>query len=215
MAVKLYAVKDSTTVRDIEVDSRLAKTKFFISAPTLSQCPPECGPEIGFCGRSNAGKSSALNTLTGRKRLARVSKTPGRTQLINFFEVPGTGGFLVDLPGYGFAKVPEVIKKEWQRHLDKFLTERRTLTGLVLLMDVRHPMTELDQQMLSFADHSKMDTLLLLTKSDKLSRNQAAKSRLSVEKRRPNSLILNFSSFDKTGIRAASAWITDHLSGHV
>ena len=120
-------------MRDIEVDPRLAKTKFFISAPTLSQCPPECGPEIGFCGRSNAGKSSALNTLTGQKRLARVSKTPGRTQLINFFEVPGTGGFLVDLPGYGFAKVPEVIKKEWQRHLDKFLTERRTLTGLVTI----------------------------------------------------------------------------------
>ena len=111
MALKLYAVRDSTTVRDIEVDPRLAKTKFFISAPTLSQCPPECGPEIGFCGRSNAGKSSALNTLTGQKRLARVSKTPGRTQLINFFEVPGTGGFLVDLPGIWIRKSSRGNKK--------------------------------------------------------------------------------------------------------
>jgi GTP-binding protein len=143
-----------------------------------------------------------------------VSKTPGRTQLINFFEVPGTGGFLVDLPGYGFAKVPDAIKKQWQQHLGEFLAERRTLTGLVLLMDVRHPMTALDQQMLSFADHREMDTLLLLTKSDKLSRNQAAKSRLSVQKDRPRSVVLNFSSLDKTGIKEASEWITHHLEGH-
>jgi len=200
-------------VRDTQLDPRLAQTKFLTSAPTLAHCPPECGPEIGFCGRSNAGKSSALNTLTGQKSLARVSKTPGRTQLINFFEVPHTGGFLVDLPGYGFAKVPEAMKKQWQQHLGKFLTERRTLTGLVLLMDVRHPMTALDEQMLSFADHRDMHTLLLLTKSDKLSRNQAAKARLTVQKRRPQSLVLNFSSLDKTGIIEASAWITHHLDG--
>lgn len=131
--------------------------------------------------------------------------------MINFFEVPHTGGFLVDLPGYGFAKVPEAMKKQWQQHLGKFLAERRTLTGLVLLMDVRHPMTALDEQMLSFADHRGMHTLLLLTKSDKLSRNQAAKARLTVQKRRPQSLVLNFSSLDKTGITEASAWITHHL----
>ena len=145
-------------MRDTQLDPRLAQTKFLTSAPTLAHCPPECGPEIGFCGRSNAGKSSALNTLTGKKGLARVSKTPGRTQLINFFEVPHTGGFLVDLPGYGFAKVPEAMKKQWQQHLGEFLAERRTLTGLVLLMDVRHPMTALDEQMLSFADHRDMHT---------------------------------------------------------
>jgi len=200
-------------VRDTQLDPRLAQTKFLTSAPTLAHCPPECGPEIGFCGRSNAGKSSALNTLTGQKSLARVSKTPGRTQLINFFEVPHTGGFLVDLPGYGFAKVPEAMKKQWQQHLGEFLAERRTLTGLVLLMDVRHPMTALDRQMLSFADHRDMHTLLLLTKSDKLSRNQAAKARLTVKKLRPQSLVLNFSSLDKTGITEASAWITHHLDG--
>lgn len=200
-------------MRDTQLDPRLAQTKFLTSAPTLAHCPPECGPEIGFCGRSNAGKSSALNTLTGQKSLARVSKTPGRTQLINFFEVPHTGGFLVDLPGYGFAKVPEAMKKQWQQHLGEFLAERRTLTGLVLLMDVRHPMTALDEQMLSFADHRDMHTLLLLTKSDKLSRNQAAKARLTVQKQRPQSLVLNFSSLDKTGIIEASAWITHHLDG--
>ena len=200
-------------MRDTQLDPRLAQTKFLTSAPTLAHCPPECGPEIGFCGRSNAGKSSALNALTGQKSLARVSKTPGRTQLINFFEVPHTGGFLVDLPGYGFAKVPEAMKKQWQQHLGEFLAERRTHTGLVLLMDVRHPMTALDEQMLSFADHRDMHTLLLLTKSDKLSRNQAAKARLTVQKRRPQSLVLNFSSLDKTGITEASAWITHHLDG--
>ena len=211
MALEIYAVEDSITVRDTQLDPKLAKAKFLTSAPTLAHCPPECGPEIGFCGRSNAGKSSALNTLTGQKSLARVSKTPGRTQLINFFEVPHTGGFLVDLPGYGFAKVPEAMKKQWQQHLGEFLAERRTLTGLVLLMDVRHPMTKLDEQMLSFADNRNMHTLLLLTKSDKLSRNQASKARLTVQKQRPQSLVLNFSSLDKTGITEASAWITHHL----
>ena len=213
MALEIYAVKDSITVRDTQLDPILAQTKFLTSAPTLNHCPPECGPEIGFCGRSNAGKSSALNTLTGQKSLARVSKTPGRTQLINFFEVPHTGGFLVDLPGYGFAKVPEAMKKQWQQHLGEFLAERRTLTGLVLLMDVRHAMTTLDEQMLSFADHRDIHTLLLLTKSDKLSRNQAAKVRLTVQKRRPQSLVLNFSNLDKTGITEASTWITHHLGG--
>ena len=213
MALEIYAVKDSITLRDTQLDPRLAQAKFLTSAPTLANCPPECGPEIGFCGRSNAGKSSALNTLTGQKSLARVSKTPGRTQLINFFEVPHTGGFLVDLPGYGFAKVPDAMKKQWQQHLGEFLAERRTLTGLVLLMDVRHPMTTLDEQMLSFADHRDMHTLLLLTKSDKLSRNQAAKARLTVQKRRPQSLVLNFSSFNKTGITEASAWINHHMDG--
>lgn len=213
MALEIYAVKDLITLRDTQLDPRLAQAKFLTSAPTLAHCPPECGPEIGFCGRSNAGKSSALNTLTGQKSLARVSKTPGRTQLINFFEVPHTGGFLVDLPGYGFAKVPDAMKKQWQQHLGEFLVERRTLTGLVLLMDVRHPMTTLDEQMLSFADHRDMHTLLLLTKSDKLSRNQAAKARLTVQKRRPQSLVLNFSSFNKTGITEASAWINHHMDG--
>ena len=213
IALNICAVKDSITMRDIQLDPKLSQTAFLVSAPSLDYCPPECGPEVGFCGRSNAGKSSALNTLTGQKNLARVSKTPGRTQLINFFEVPETGGFLVDLPGYGYAKVPEAMKRQWQHHLGTFLTERRTLTGLVLLMDVRHPMTDLDQQMLTLADHREIDTLLLLTKNDKLSRNQAAKSRQSVQKKRPQSLVLNFSSLDRTGLVEASSWVRQRLEG--
>jgi GTP-binding protein len=200
-------------VRDQQLDRHLTQAKFLKSAPSLVDCPPECGPEIGFCGRSNAGKSSALNTITGQKSLARVSKTPGRTQLINFFEVPETGGFLVDLPGYGYAKVPESMKREWQRHLGTFLAQRRTLVGLVVLMDVRHPMTDLDQQMLAFADHREMGTLVLLTKSDKLSRNQAAKARLGVQKVRPQSTVLNFSSQNKQGVADASQWIKAYLMG--
>lgn len=203
--------RNKANVRDFQLNPVLARATFTTSAPNLAQCPPECGPEVGFCGRSNAGKSSALNTLTGQKSLARVSKTPGRTQLINFFEVPNTGGFLVDLPGYGFAKVPEAMKRQWQQNLGEFLAERRTLIGLVLLMDVRHPMTELDKQLLTFADHRGIDSLLLLTKSDKLSRNQAAKARLGVEKLRPHSVVLNFSSLDRQGLSEASGWIHDRL----
>jgi len=203
--------RNKANVRDFQLNPILARATFTTSAPNLDRCPPECGPEVGFCGRSNAGKSSALNTLTGQKSLARVSKTPGRTQLINFFEVPNTGGFLVDLPGYGFAKVPEAMKRQWQQSLSEFLAERRTLIGLVVLMDVRHPMTDLDKQLLAFADHRGIDSLLLLTKSDKLSRNQAAKARLGVQKERPQSVVLNFSSLDRQGLQEASEWIHDHL----
>lgn len=203
--------RNKPNLRDFQLDPLLAHARFTISAPKLSLCPPEAGPEIGFCGRSNAGKSSALNTLTGQKALARVSKTPGRTQLINFFEVPQTAGFLVDLPGYGFAKVPEAMKKAWQQNLGEFLAERRTLIGLVVLMDCRLPMTDLDQQLLEFADHRGMDTLLLLTKSDKLSKNQAASARMKVQKSRPQSTVLNFSSLTKLGLAEASAWIRGHL----
>ena len=203
--------RNKANVRDFQLNPILARATFTTSAPNLDRCPPECGPEVGFCGRSNAGKSSALNTLTGQKSLARVSKTPGRTQLINFFEVPNTGGFLVDLPGYGFAKVPEAMKRQWQQSLSEFLAERRTLIGLVVLMDVRHPMTDLDKQLLAFADHRGIDSLLLLTKSDKLSRNQAAKARLGVQKERPQSVVLNFSSLDRHGLHEASEWIHDHL----
>ena len=201
---------------------KIVKASYLISSPSFDQCPALKAPEYAFIGRSNVGKSSIINALCLQKNLAKTSGTPGKTQLINHFEIISNSvakgkqdkWYIVDLPGYGFAKVPEAIKKQWQQHLGEFLAERRTLTGLVLLMDVRHPMTTLDQQMLSFADHREMDTLLLLTKSDKLSRNQAAKSRLSVQKDRPRSVVLNFSSLDKTGIKEASEWITHHLEGH-
>ena len=143
--------------------------RFLTSAPTLAKCPPDLGVEVAFAGRSNAGKSSAINALTQQKALARTSKTPGRTQLINFFGLAnGEECRLVDLPGYGYAKVPEQVKLEWQRHLAEYLQERDSLRGLVLLMDVRHPLTEFDEMMLGWADDKDMAVRILLTKVDKL-----------------------------------------------
>ena len=143
--------------------------RFLISAPTLALCPPDEGAEVAFAGRSNAGKSSAINALTQQKALARTSRTPGRTQLINFFTVAGDSTRrLVDLPGYGYAKVPEKVKLEWQRHLADYLRARRALKGVVLVMDVRHPLTEFDQLLLGWADEQDMPVHILLTKADKL-----------------------------------------------
>jgi GTP-binding protein len=147
---------------------------FIISAPTLALCPDDTGAEVAFAGRSNAGKSSAINALTQQNSLARTSRTPGRTQLINFFSVMNDESRrLVDLPGYGYAKVPESVKLEWQKHLAEYLRNRFSLRGLVLLMDVRHPLTEFDQMMLNYADQREMPVLILLTKSDKLKKGPA------------------------------------------
>lgn len=150
---------------------------FIISAPTLALCPDDTGAEVAFAGRSNAGKSSAINALTQQTGLARTSRTPGRTQLINFFSVMNDDARrLVDLPGYGYAKVPESVKLEWQKHLAEYLRNRFSLRGLVLLMDVRHPLTEFDQMMLNYADQREMPVHILLTKSDKLKRGPASAS---------------------------------------
>ncbi|WP_275286553.1 ribosome biogenesis GTP-binding protein YihA/YsxC [Halomonas elongata] len=152
--------------------------RFLTSAPTLAKCPTDTGAEVAFAGRSNAGKSSAINVLTRQKALARTSKTPGRTQLINFFTLgDDTELRLVDLPGYGYAKVPDSVKLEWQRHLADYLQRRASLRGLVLLMDVRHPLTEFDQTMLGWADEQDMPVHILLTKADKL-KSGAAKNAL-------------------------------------
>ena len=147
------------------------KAHFLISAPDIrhldKHLPPESGIEIAFAGRSNAGKSSALNRLTRQKSLARTSKTPGRTQLINVFEVE-EGKRLIDLPGYGFAKVPLEMKLKWQRSLGEYLQQRESLKGLVVLMDIRHPFKELDQQLIYWAIDADIPVLALLTKADKL-----------------------------------------------
>ncbi|QJQ95458.1 MULTISPECIES: ribosome biogenesis GTP-binding protein YihA/YsxC [Halomonadaceae] len=157
---------------------------FLTSAATLAQCPPDSGSEVAFAGRSNAGKSSAINALTQHKALARTSKTPGRTQLINFFSLAGgESQRLVDLPGYGFAKVPEQVKLEWQRHLADYLQRRQSLRGLVLVMDVRHPLSEFDETMLGWADEQDMAVHILLTKSDKLKRGAAKESLQKVRNR--------------------------------
>ncbi len=144
-----------------------AKTKFILSAPDISHLPFDGGVEVAFAGRSNAGKSSALNTLTNQKGLARTSKTPGRTQLINLFEVEPNCR-LVDLPGYGYAQVPETIKRKWQKSLGEYLQKRESLKGLVILMDIRHPLKDLDQQMIEWAVSVNIPVMLLLTKADKL-----------------------------------------------
>lgn len=143
------------------------QTHFVISAPDIRHLPSDTGIEVAFAGRSNAGKSSALNTLTNQKSLARTSKTPGRTQLINLFQV-AEGKRLVDLPGYGYAEVPEEMKLKWQRALGEYLEKRQCLQGLVVLMDIRHPLKDLDQQMIQWAVESNVQILVLLTKADKL-----------------------------------------------
>ena len=158
--------------------------RFMISAATLALCPDDTGAEVAFAGRSNAGKSSAINALTQQNALARTSRTPGRTQLINFFTVMNDESRrLVDLPGYGYAKVPEAVKIEWQKHLSDYLRGRFSLRGLVLLMDVRHPLTEFDQMMLDYADQRGMPVHILLTKADKLKRGPASAALQKVRSR--------------------------------
>ena len=155
------------------------QAQYTISATQLSELPVDEGIEVAFAGRSNAGKSSAINTITDQKSLARISKTPGRTQMINFFSVDENRS-LVDLPGYGYAKVPEKIKIRWQQTLGKYLETRQALRGLVLMMDIRHPLKEFDLQMIKWANNAKLSVHILLTKSDKLKRGAAKSSLLLV-----------------------------------
>ena len=194
------------------------QTHFTTSADRLAGCPEDSLAEIAFSGRSNAGKSSAINAITGQKALARISKTPGRTQLINFFEVESCR-YLVDLPGYGFAKVPIAIKEKWQRELEKYLRERVTLVGLVVLSDIRHPMKEFDQQIVSWSVQSGLPVLLLLTKADKLKRGAAKNTLLEVKKGLQNEPLVQvelFSAHHGTGIDRArdqlSQWFTEEAA---
>mgnify|MGYP005985948619 CR=1 FL=1 len=182
------------------------KAQFLLSAPTIKQCPEDTGKEVAFAGRSNAGKSSALNTLTDNKKLARTSKTPGRTQLLNFFSLDEYSR-LVDLPGYGFAKVPKAMKQAWDRNLAGYLQERQSLRGLVMLMDIRHPLQQYDWQMIRWASESKMPVHLLLTKADKLKRGPAKATLLQVQRELKNDGLTNnisiqtFSSLKKEGLQ--------------
>ncbi|VAX11099.1 GTP-binding protein EngB [hydrothermal vent metagenome] len=178
---------------------------FLISVPKPSQAPTDAGAEIAFAGRSNAGKSSALNAITGRKSLARTSKTPGRTQHLVFFEL-NEQKRLVDLPGYGYAKVPTHVKQKWGQAMTEYLHSRKSLQGLVLLMDVRHPLTEFDQKMLDWCRHAKMPVHILLTKADKLKRGPAKSSLLKVEKMLEDYPLVSiqlFSSLKKQGVEEA------------
>lgn len=155
------------------------RAKFLLSVGQLPQLPNDEGLEVAFAGRSNAGKSSAINTLTNQVGLARTSKTPGRTQLLNFFSLDEQRR-LVDLPGYGYAKVPNEVKQRWYKTLDEYLSQRKCLVGLVLLMDIRHPLKEFDQTLLTWSVESEMPVRVLLTKSDKLSTGAAKAALLAV-----------------------------------
>lgn len=191
------------------------EAQFFISADKLTDLPPPSGIEIAFAGRSNSGKSSAINTLANRNRLAFVSKTPGRTQLINFFSL-GNDRFLVDLPGYGYAKVPEAMRVHWQSVLSRYLMERESLYGLVLIMDARHPLTPLDHQMLNWFIPTCKPVHVLLTKADKLSKQQATSTlrsvRAELERTYPNCTVQLFSSLKRIGLDEAEAMIGKWLS---
>jgi GTP-binding protein len=161
------------TIRRIVNMNLYNQAVFLKSAARVDQLPSDTGFEVAFAGRSNAGKSSALNCLTGIKGLARTSKTPGRTQLINLFTVTDEHHRLVDLPGYGYAKVSHTLKRDWQKNLAHYLEVRKSLRGLVLLMDIRHPLKDLDQTMIQWALARQLPIHILLTKADKLSRGQA------------------------------------------
>ena len=173
-----------------------SQAQFLASSAGPADMPPPGPPELAFAGRSNVGKSSAINALTGRKRLAFTSKTPGRTQTINFFEL-GAGARLVDLPGYGYAKVPHAVRAGWRTLVGSYVRSRATLAGVVLVMDARHPLTELDLQLVEFLGDVRL--LALLSKADKLSRAAQAKT-LSAVSAALNSDVRLFSSLTRQGV---------------
>ena len=158
-----------------------ASARFALSAHNARQLPPDKGREVAFAGRSNAGKSSALNTLAHQVGLARTSKTPGRTQMLVYFNV-APDRHLVDLPGYGYAKVPEDLRAHWQAFINEYFRTREALAGLVVVMDARHPLRDYDKQMLSFATERGLPAHCLLTKADKLGRGEQAKTLQAVRK---------------------------------
>lgn len=192
--------------------------KFVTSAPSLKQCPPDDGCEVAFAGRSNAGKSSAINTLTRNKSLARTSKTPGRTQMINYFSL-NENQRIVDLPGYGYAKVPIAMKAQWDKHLAEYLQLRKSLAGLILLMDIRHPLQDYDRQMLNWAAQAGLPVHILLTKSDKLKRGPAKETLHKVDsflrEMDPQITLLTvqiFSSLKKQGLPELEAQLENWLT---
>ena len=187
------------------------QAKFLTSAAKISDCPPDEGAEVAFCGRSNAGKSSAINVITGQGKLARTSKTPGRTQLINFFGLDETNR-LVDLPGYGYARVPIPIKEHWHKHLDVYLRERRSLKGLILLMDIRHPLKEFDLTMIEWSQTSGVPLHILLTKADKFKRGNQQSTLLQTQKQLPDPITIQvFSATKRIGLDIVQSKIRDLL----
>lgn len=193
----------------------LNPAQYLLSAHTTRQLPADGGMEVAFAGRSNAGKSSALNALTHRIGLARVSKTPGRTQQLVFFQVQ-PDRYLVDLPGYGYAKVPQELQAHWQAFIDQYFRTREALRGLVVVMDIRHPLKDYDRQMLGYAVQRGLPAHALLTKADKLGRGQQGQALQAVKKELFSSFgdtvgVQTFSAESKQGVEEARAVVAGWL----
>jgi len=201
-------------------DAPRLQATFLKSAARLAQCPTAAGPEIAFAGRSNAGKSSVLNRLTGDRRTAKVSKQPGRTQLLNFFDVPGTTGRFVDLPGYGYAQAGKSAQAAWQQAVNEYLSNREALVGVVLVMDIRHPLQPFDLELIEWAAPSELPLHILLNKADKLKRGAQGKVLQKVRRAvvdAPLTSVQVFSASTGQGlpelVTLLEEWLTDS-SGH-
>ena len=202
------------------MNPRYRQTYFLRAAARLDQAPPDEGREVAFAGRSNAGKSSAINLICDQRQLARTSKTPGRTQQIVFFAAGTEDRRLVDLPGYGYARVAEAVKFQWQDLMAAYLHQRQSLVGLVIVMDIRHPLTEFDQRMLEWSREAQRPVLLLLTKQDKLKRGaalaQLAQVRRAVAGEGERIQVAGFSALDRQGVAPVhdqlDAWL-DPVAG--
>lgn len=194
---------------------RVPTTVFLKSAASPADFPPDVGREVAFIGRSNSGKSTAVNAIARTQKLARVSKTPGRTQLLNFFAV-GESRRLVDLPGYGFARVAAEVQARWQRALETYLAERASLVGLVLTLDIRRDLTALDAELLRWLEprRPELPIAALLTKADKLGRGAAAeRERALAAELGPRLEVIRFSGVSGEGVAAAQAWLERLLAG--
>ena len=187
------------------------QARFLLSCTSLKGCPDDSGYEVIFAGRSNAGKSSAINTLTEQKKLAKVSRTPGRTQHLVFFDL-GNDRRLVDLPGYGYAKVPDSVKQDWHQNMSEYFDNRECIRAAILVMDCRHPFKPFDQMMLEWCVNSKVPINILLTKSDKLKKGAASSAKLSAIKNvsgLPSVKVQLFSSLKKEGVSELSKYLDE------
>ena len=192
--------------------SQYPEARFLKSADAVGQFVPDTGSEVAVAGRSNAGKSSAINVIVNRRQFARTSKTPGRTQLVNFFELRDDQR-LVDLPGYGFAKVSESMRRHWGRLLAEYFETRRSLTGLILIVDIRRRLTDFDRQMIAFAETVELPIHILLTKADKLKKGQAATALLEVRKEvGDRATVQQFSALKRQGEQEARAVLERFLT---
>jgi GTP-binding protein len=191
------------------------QAQFLISAASKKQFPTSGSIEVAFAGRSNAGKSSAINALCDNKSLAKISKTPGRTRLVNYFSIDEQRS-LVDLPGYGYAKVPHPVKQEWKKLMEQYLQRSESLRGLVIIMDIRHPLKEFDIQMLDWCQHFGLPAHLLLTKADKLKKGPAQAILLKIKKELGNqgydASVQIFSALKKTGLDELVSKMNDWMN---